>query len=133
MKNMLETASPKLRRSLTGAGSGNGTKASETRVSNTAWLTETISSGAHKLTQRIDGFLDLEATSMLHAENYQIVNYGIGGQYDTHFDQVMMGKSKEADIQRRYVFNREMGDRMTTVSTWVASWLVGFPILIYEA
>ena len=101
---------------MTSAGKGNGTQSTDKRVSNTAWLTETASTGALGLTRRIDGFLDLEATSMSHAESYQIVNYGIGGLYDYHFDQVMMGKTKSADIQRRYVFNRDMGDRMTTVS-----------------
>ena len=30
---------------------------------------------------------------------------------------IIWSLTEEADIQRRYVFNREMGDRMTTVST----------------
>ena len=119
IKDMLKTATPKLRRSMTGGSRGNGTDTNDSRVSNTAWLTETQSTGAKSLTRRIDGFLDLEATSMSHAESYQVVNYGIGGLYDYHFDQVMMGKAKSADIQRRYVFNRDMGDRMASVSSFL--------------
>ena len=37
---------------------------------------------------RIDYFLNLNATSTQDAELYQVANYGIAGQYTSHFDQV---------------------------------------------
>jgi hypothetical protein len=45
---------------------------------------------------------------------YKVANYGLGGLYTVHYDQVLMGadpKSREA----RQVFNIVAGDRITTV------------------
>ena len=64
---MLGVAQPKLRRSMTASSSQNASSSGEDRVSNTAWITEDMNpGGAGKLTQRIDTFLNLEATSFKH-------------------------------------------------------------------
>ena len=37
---------------------------------------------------RIDHFLNLNATSSSASELYQVANYGLAGQYVSHYDQV---------------------------------------------
>ena len=37
---------------------------------------------------RIDHFLNLNATSSTASELYQVANYGLAGQYVSHYDQV---------------------------------------------
>ena len=37
---------------------------------------------------RISGFLNLNGTSAVSSESYQVVNYGLAGQYIHHFDAV---------------------------------------------
>ena len=39
---------------------------------------------------RISGFLNLNGTSAVSSELYQVVNYGLAGQYIHHFDAVSM-------------------------------------------
>ena len=41
-----------------------------------------------KLPNRIDTFLNLNATSSVSSELYQVANYGLAGQYTAHYDQV---------------------------------------------
>ncbi len=46
------------------------------RVSEQTWMVEANTSAAARLTKRIDTFLDLEATSEVHSESYQVCAYG---------------------------------------------------------
>ena len=114
IKEYIEIAAPKLKRSaITGKGYGiNNSSFSDIRVSEQTWITEDMSPSAQRVTDRIDGFLGLKALSTRDAELYQIANYGIAGQYDVHYDQVMM----EPGISRREWFNVVSGDRMATVN-----------------
>ena len=57
----------------------------------------------------------MEAESTEDAELYQVANYGLAGQYDVHYDQIMMTNDPASRMQKREVFNAKMGDRMTTV------------------
>ena len=111
---MIDVASPKLKRSQMVGSKTNGSM-SDYRVSEQTWINEEMSpQGAGKLSQRIDDFLDLKATSTIDAELYQVANYGIAGQYDVHYDQVLMGQQNV--MQKREVFNIYAGDRLATVS-----------------
>ena len=115
MTEMKGIASPTLKRSSTVGKSMNGSL-SDYRVSEQTWITEEMSpNGAAKLTRRIEGFLDLEAESTEDAELYQVANYGLAGQYDVHYDQIMMTNDPASRMQKREVFNHRMGDRMATV------------------
>ena len=115
IKNMIDVASPKLKRSQMVGSKVNGSM-SDYRVSEQTWINEEMSPlGAGKLTQRIDDFLDLKATSTIDSELYQVANYGIAGQYDVHYDQVLMGMGQNT-MQKREVFNIYAGDRLATVS-----------------
>uniref|UniRef100_A0A8C4NCW5 Prolyl 4-hydroxylase subunit alpha 2 n=1 Tax=Eptatretus burgeri TaxID=7764 RepID=A0A8C4NCW5_EPTBU len=53
------------------------------RVSKSAWLSEDVGEVVTKLNRRISGLTGLDLT---FAEMLQVANYGIGGQYEPHFD-----------------------------------------------
>ena len=61
----------------------------------------------------------------MHAIAQQVVNYGVAGQYDSHYDQTMMGSGKIVDLQKRIVFNREAGDRMATIMGYLSDVTAG--------
>uniref|UniRef100_A0A8C5DNC4 Prolyl 4-hydroxylase subunit alpha-1 n=1 Tax=Gouania willdenowi TaxID=441366 RepID=A0A8C5DNC4_GOUWI len=61
------------------------------RVSKSAWLTEYDDPLIDKLNQRIE---DLTGLEMDTAEELQVANYGVGGQYEPHFD---FGRKDEPD------------------------------------
>lgn len=81
---------------------------------------------------RIDHFLNLNATSSQDAELYQVANYGLAGQYTSHYDQVLMGTTPHS-LQRREIFNMYAGDRMATIMGYLSDVPVGgytvFPIV----
>ena len=43
----------------------------DNRVSEQTWLNEEMSDAAKRITARLDGYLDVEATSTAHSELYQ--------------------------------------------------------------
>lgn len=55
----------------------------ESRVSKSAWLDDTDHDVVAKMSQRVADFTGM---STRHAEDLQIANYGIGGQYNPHHD-----------------------------------------------
>ena len=112
-KAFIDQASTKLMRSLVNSGHDESKVHTLHRVSKQAWLSENERKAALSLTQRIQSFLDLLAFSFKDAEEYQIANYGFAGQYDIHYDQMMMGL--DAPIKRDS-YNFYLGDRIATVS-----------------
>uniref|UniRef100_A0A8C7ZXU5 Prolyl 4-hydroxylase subunit alpha-1 n=1 Tax=Oryzias sinensis TaxID=183150 RepID=A0A8C7ZXU5_9TELE len=61
------------------------------RVSKSAWLTAYEDPVVEKINQRIE---DLTGLEMDTAEELQVANYGVGGQYEPHFD---FGRKDEPD------------------------------------
>ena len=118
LKALIDQASTKLMRSLVNSGNDESKTHTLHRVSKQAWLSENESQAALSLTQRIQNFLDLLAFSFKDAEEYQIANYGFAGQYDVHYDQIMMDPN--APVKRDY-YNTYLGDRLTTVSKDILS------------
>lgn len=114
-------ASPRLKRSQMVGKAMNGTL-DDRRVSEQTWLEESESEAARRLTERIDNFLDLEATSTKSSELYQVANYGLAGQYYAHYDQTMMDKKS---LQTREVFNIFAGDRVATIMGYLSDVLAG--------
>merc|ERR1740137_359492 len=111
-EEIITRGSPDLRRSEMVGKQGNGTM-DDRRVSEQAWLNETDTPALATLTNRIDHFLNLNSTSSQDAELYQVANYGLAGQYISHYDQVLMDVNKYS-LQARDVFNIYAGDRLTT-------------------
>ncbi|XP_076835656.1 prolyl 4-hydroxylase subunit alpha-1 [Brachyhypopomus gauderio] len=68
-----------------------GEKVSTTvRVSKSAWLSEDESPVVARVNQRIG---DVTGLDMETAEDLQIANYGIGGQYEPHYDSALVNDS----------------------------------------
>lgn len=53
------------------------------RISKSAWLKDEESAVVARVSRRV---ADITGLSMTTAEELQVVNYGIGGHYDPHFD-----------------------------------------------
>lgn len=60
----------------------------EYRISKSSWIEDFDYDFIRVINQRIE---DMTKTSMSTAEPLQIVNYGIGGQYEPHFDFALNG------------------------------------------
>ena len=108
-KEYIEMAGPQLKRSLMVGKGLNGTL-DDRRVSEQAWLNETEAESVARVTKRIDYFLDLEADSSNHSEQYQVANYGLAGQYQAHYDQMLMEQKGRVDL-----YNLQVGDRLATI------------------
>ena len=71
-EQLISKAGPKLRRSgIVTANKGNSSGFDESRTSEQTWLNEEMSGAAKRITARLDGYLDVEATSTAHSELYQ--------------------------------------------------------------
>ena len=69
---LITKAGPKLKRSfMVSAKTSNSSLGDDNRVSEQTWLNEDMSAAAKRITGRLDGFLDVEATSTKHSELYQ--------------------------------------------------------------
>uniref|UniRef100_A0A3P8UQ45 procollagen-proline 4-dioxygenase n=1 Tax=Cynoglossus semilaevis TaxID=244447 RepID=A0A3P8UQ45_CYNSE len=91
MEKVKELAKPRLRRATVHDPQTGKLTTANYRVSKSAWL------GAHehpvvdKINQRIE---DITGLDMSTAEDLQVANYGVGGQYEPHFD---FGRTDEPD------------------------------------
>ncbi|TRY78772.1 hypothetical protein TCAL_01746 [Tigriopus californicus] len=128
-EEIISKSTPKLKRSQMVGQRLNGTL-DDRRVSEQTWLTEKDANATMRLTHRIDTFLDLESGSTNHSELYQVANYGLAGQYDVHYDQVLMDKRH---MQNREVFNMFAGDRMASLMGYLSDVAAGghtvFPLV----
>ncbi|CAM1291323.1 P4HA2 (predicted) [Pycnogonum litorale] len=91
------------------------------RTGKMAFLTEADDPYLQKLTDRIEDITGIDTT---YAESWQVVNYGIGGHYETHFDYY--------DFDKRNI-SFPGGDRMGTMLFYLNDVASGgrtvFPIL----
>lgn len=80
------------------------------RISKSAWFRD----GKHKVIADITNRVrDMSGFSMKSAENLQVVNYGIGGFYDTHYDYAPVGDTAYDD--------EGIGNRIATVLFYVCA------------
>lgn len=87
-KLFIELASPRLSRSqvkLKNTTDLNKGMIDDQRISETAWISDFHDSRIRRISKRIQHITGL-STSDNDAEPFQVVNYGIGGQYSPHYD-----------------------------------------------
>ncbi|XP_062376091.1 prolyl 4-hydroxylase subunit alpha-1b isoform X1 [Sardina pilchardus] len=86
-----ELAKPRLRRATISNPVTGVLETAHYRISKSAWLTAYEHPLIEKINQRIE---DLTGLEMDTAEELQVANYGVGGQYEPHFD---FGRKDEPD------------------------------------
>ena len=113
---VIKAADPKMRRSaVVEDRKDSGGKEDDLRISEQAWLVEWEVPSLDRLRHRLEALFRLKTLSERDAELYQVANYGLSGQYNSHHDAVLMGVDKNHKMHR-HVFNINNGDRIATVS-----------------
>ncbi|XP_037835223.1 prolyl 4-hydroxylase subunit alpha-3 [Kryptolebias marmoratus] len=102
-------AQPGLRRSVVAAGEKQAT--ADYRISKSAWLKGSAGSLVEKLDQRISLITGLNVKHP-YGEFLQVVNYGIGGHYEPHFDHATSPSSP--------VFKLKTGNRVATFMIYLS-------------
>ncbi|XP_054454254.1 prolyl 4-hydroxylase subunit alpha-3 isoform X1 [Anoplopoma fimbria] len=104
------TAQPGLKRSVVAAGEKQAT--AEYRISKSAWLKGSAHSTVGKLDHKISMLTGLNVKHP-YGEHLQVVNYGIGGHYEPHFDHATSPSSP--------VFKLKTGNRVATFMIYLSS------------
>uniref|UniRef100_A0A8C9RHS6 procollagen-proline 4-dioxygenase n=1 Tax=Scleropages formosus TaxID=113540 RepID=A0A8C9RHS6_SCLFO len=91
IEKVKELAKPRLRRATVHDPQTGKLTTAQYRVSKSAWLTAYEHPVVDRLNQRIE---DLTGLDVKTAEELQVANYGVGGQYEPHFD---FGRKDEPD------------------------------------
>nr|XP_046245497.1 prolyl 4-hydroxylase subunit alpha-3 isoform X2 [Scatophagus argus] len=99
-----------LRRSVVATGEKQAT--AEYRISKSAWLSDSAQSTVGKLDQKISLLTGLNVKHPF-GEYLQVVNYGIGGHYEPHFDHATSPSSP--------VFKLKTGNRVATFMIYLSS------------
>ncbi|XP_051254366.1 prolyl 4-hydroxylase subunit alpha-3 isoform X1 [Dicentrarchus labrax] len=99
-----------LRRSVVATGEKQAT--AEYRISKSAWLKGSAQSTVGKLDQKISRLTGLYVKHP-YGEYLQVVNYGIGGHYEPHFDHATSPTSP--------VFKLKTGNRVATFMIYLSS------------
>ncbi|XP_067163896.1 prolyl 4-hydroxylase subunit alpha-3 [Apteryx mantelli] len=103
-------AGPWLQRSV--VASGEKQQKAEYRISKSAWLKDTADPAVAALERRIAAVTGLDVRAP-YAEYLQVVNYGLGGHYEPHFDHATSGKSP--------LYRMKSGNRIATVMIYLSS------------
>ncbi|XP_023804863.1 prolyl 4-hydroxylase subunit alpha-1 [Oryzias latipes] len=91
METVKELAKPRLRRATVHDPQTGKLTTAQYRVSKSAWLGSHEHPIVDRINQRIEDITGLDVST---AEDLQVANYGVGGQYEPHFD---FGRKDEAD------------------------------------
>ncbi|NXT50006.1 P4HA3 hydroxylase, partial [Pluvianellus socialis] len=103
-------AGPWLQRSV--VASGEKQQKAEYRISKSAWLKDTADPVVRTLEQRIAAVTGLDLRPP-YAEYLQVVNYGLGGHYEPHFDHATSRKSP--------LYRMKSGNRIATVMIYLSA------------
>ncbi|KAL3876430.1 hypothetical protein ACJMK2_034279 [Sinanodonta woodiana] len=119
-KEVRESVYNSLQRSrVVGSNNGEQDRLADTRVSETAWLADQNSPLVRKLSQRVEiqtGLSTSQLEYLYHAEEMQVLNYGIGGMYEPHNDFFDCALSEHKIREGDPVNLKGSGDR---IATWL--------------
>uniref|UniRef100_A0A6Q2Y4D2 procollagen-proline 4-dioxygenase n=1 Tax=Esox lucius TaxID=8010 RepID=A0A6Q2Y4D2_ESOLU len=107
IQKVKELAKPRLRRATVHDPQTGKLTTAHYRVSKSAWLAAYEDPVVDKINQRIE---DITGLNVKTAEELQVANYGVGGQYEPHFD---FGRKDEPDAFK------ELG-----TGNRIATWLI---------
>ena len=86
-----------------------------------------------KITQRIGRATRTTLNYPFSAESYQVANYGLGGQYATHFDPVNFWRLPQNIKPESHFYYKSKGDRLATFMGYLSDVELGggtvFPLL----
>ncbi|KAM4716004.1 prolyl 4-hydroxylase subunit alpha-1-like isoform 1-T2 [Anableps anableps] len=91
MEKVKELAKPRLRRATISNPTTGVLETAHYRISKSAWLGAYEHPVVDKINQKIEDITGLDVST---AEDLQVANYGVGGQYEPHFD---FGRKDEPD------------------------------------
>ncbi|XP_015230099.1 PREDICTED: prolyl 4-hydroxylase subunit alpha-1 isoform X1 [Cyprinodon variegatus] len=91
IEKIKQLAKPRLRRATISNPVTGVLETASYRISKSAWLTSYEDPVIEKINERIEAITGLEMDT---AEELQVANYGVGGQYEPHFD---FGRKDEPD------------------------------------
>ncbi|NXH60760.1 P4HA3 hydroxylase, partial [Rhabdornis inornatus] len=103
-------AGPWLQRSV--VASGEKQQKAEYRISKSAWLKDTADPVVRALDRRIAAVTGLDLRPP-YAEYLQVVNYGLGGHYEPHFDHATSRKSP--------LYRMKSGNRIATIMIYLSA------------
>eukprot|EP00062_Callorhinchus_milii_P006938 gi/632948004/ref/XP_007889356.1/ PREDICTED: prolyl 4-hydroxylase subunit alpha-3 isoform X2 [Callorhinchus milii] len=109
-ESLCQTLGSQLQRSV--VASGENQAAVDYRISKSAWLKETVDPLIEKLDQRITHLTGLNVHQP-YAEYLQVVNYGIGGHYEPHFDHATSPNSP--------LYRMKSGNRVATFMIYLSA------------
>ncbi|KAL8191323.1 UNVERIFIED_CONTAM: Prolyl 4-hydroxylase subunit alpha-3 [Gekko kuhli] len=109
-KKIKELAAPRLQRSI--VASGERQQKADYRISKSAWLKDTVDPLIVTLDRRIAALTGLNIQHP-YAEYLQVVNYGLGGHYEPHFDHATSRKSP--------LYRLKSGNRIATLMVYLSS------------
>ncbi|XP_073517347.1 prolyl 4-hydroxylase subunit alpha-3 isoform X2 [Phyllobates terribilis] len=109
-EGLCQTLGTQLQRSVVASGAAQ--EQAEYRISKSAWLKDTVHPILGNLDVRIAAATGLRAKAP-YAEYLQVVNYGIGGHYEPHFDH--------ATSQKSPVYRTNTGNRIATFMIYLSS------------
>ncbi|NXT82190.1 P4HA3 hydroxylase, partial [Zapornia atra] len=102
-------AGPWLQRSV--VASGEKQQKAEYRISQSAWLKDTAHPAVRALERRVAALTGLDLRPP-YAEYLQVVNYGLGGHYEPHFDHATSRKSP--------LYRMKSGNRIATLMIYLS-------------
>uniref|UniRef100_A0A8C9NK78 procollagen-proline 4-dioxygenase n=1 Tax=Serinus canaria TaxID=9135 RepID=A0A8C9NK78_SERCA len=103
-------AGPWLQRSV--VASGEKQQKAEYRISKSAWLKDTADPVVRALERRMAALTGLDLRPP-YAEHLQVVNYGLGGHYEPHFDHATSTKSP--------LYRMKSGNRIATIMIYLSA------------